>query len=288
MTTMHVTHYGATLMRENRRFIIRYRENDQVRKQAVPAEKISEVVIGAGCHITSGAIELLLALEVPVSFVNFHDRYIGALCTPMNGNQALRRAQYTSAEDDSFRLSMSRAMITGKMHNQRTIVLRYAREFQGLALAAEGMKSMISATATAPNIETLMGLEGQTAKLYFEALSVICGEEWGFSGRNRRPPRDPVNAMLSYGYTILEGHVTTTIHHVGLDPYVGFMHTPFPNRRSLALDLMEEFRCVIVDSAILGIIGNRMLKPLDFDTSVNGCLMQEAARKVFLTKLQAR
>src|SRR5437870_3022899 len=154
MTTLYVQRTGATLTRQNSSFVIRYRENDQLHKQAVPAEKISEVVIGAGCHITSGAIELLLALEVPVSFVNFHDRYIGALCTPMNGNQALRRAQYAAAEDDSFRLAMSRAMIVGKMHNQRTIVLRYARQFPDLEIVAEGMKTMISAISTAPDIET--------------------------------------------------------------------------------------------------------------------------------------
>ncbi len=288
MTTLYVQRTGATLTRDDNSFVIRYRENEQMQRQAIPAQKVSEVVIGAGCHITSGAIELLLALEVPVSFVNFHDRYIGALCTPVNGNQALRRAQYAASEDDSFCLSLARSFIAGKTNNQRTLILRYARECSDLEPAAEGMKAMIGALSTAPDIDTVMGMEGQTAKLHFQSLSTICGSEWAFSGRNRRPPRDPVNAMLSYGYAILEGHVTSALHRTGLDPYVGFMHAPFPGRRSLALDLMEEFRPVIVDSAILGIIGNRMLKPDRFETSNEGCRMSDDARKVFLGKLQAR
>jgi CRISP-associated protein Cas1 len=288
MTTLYVQRTGATLTRHDSSFIVRYRDGEQLQRQTIPAEKVSEVVIGAGCHITSGAIELLMKLEVPVSFVNFHDKYIGALCTPINGNQALRRAQYAASEQDEFCLSMARAFIAGKTHNQRTITLRYARELPELTPLTEGMREMIAGVATAPNIETVMGLEGQTARLYFEGLRLICGEAWAFDGRNRRPPRDPVNAMLSYGYAILEGHVTSMLHRVGLDPYIGFMHQPFPARKSLALDLMEEFRPVVVDSAILGIIGNRMLSPADFEIQDASCRMSDAARKTFLIRLQAR
>jgi len=288
MTTLYVQRTGATLTRQHSSFIIRFRDGDQLQRQSIPAEKVTEVIIGAGCHITSGAIELLLSLQVPVSFVNFHDKYIGALCTPVNGNQALRRLQYVAVEDEMFCLSMARAFITGKTNNQRTIILRYARECPELEPAAEGMKTMISALGSAHDIETVMGMEGQTAKLHFQSLSVICGPDWAFNGRNRRPPRDPINAMLSYGYAILEGHVTSALHRVGLDPYVGFMHTPFPGRRSLVMDLMEEFRPVIVDSAVLGIVGNRMLKPDDFHTTDEGCRLEDEARKVFLSKLQGR
>ncbi len=288
MTTLYVQRTGCTLTRRDNSFIVKYREADRIVKQPFPAEKINEVVIGAGCHITSGAIELLLALEVPVSFVNFHDRFIGALCTPINGNQTLRRAQYTASDNPDFGLAMAKRFIVGKTNNQRTMVLRYARECSALDAPAEQMRQMIAQLEHAADVETVMGLEGQTAKLYFESLSLICGDDWAFNGRNRRPPRDPVNAMLSYGYAILEGHVTSALHHIGLDPYVGFMHKPFPGRRSLALDLLEEFRPVIVDSAVLGIVGNRLLQPGDFTFAEGSCLLSDEARKLFLTRLQAR
>lgn len=288
MTTLYVQRNGCTLTRRDNSFIVRYKEGDRVIKQPFPAEKINEVVIGTGCQITSGAIELLMALEVPVSFVNFHDRFIGALCTPINGNQALRRAQYTAADNTDFGLTLAKRFIIGKTNNQRTIVLRYARECPALDSNANQMRQMIAQLECAPDVETVMGLEGQTAKLYFEALGVISGDEWAFNGRNRRPPRDPVNAMLSYGYAVLEGHITSALHRVGLDPYVGFMHKPFPGRRSLALDLLEEFRPVIVDSAILGIIGNRLLQPGDFAMIEGSCSLSDDARKTFLTRLQGR
>ncbi len=284
MTTLYIQHNGCTLARQHNTLIIRHPEQ----KRRIPVEKISAVVIGNGCHITSGAIELLLSLQVPVSFVDYHERFIGALLTPVNGNQLLRREQYRAAERDDISIYFARHFIGGKAQNQRTLAQRYARERSELIEYVDQMACLIKHIDTGEDIPTIMGYEGQVAKLYFKSLGLIVGSSWEFTGRNRRPPRDPINAMLSYGYTVLEAFITSALHKVGLDPYVGFVHKPFPGRKSLALDLLEEFRPVIVDSAILGITGNQMLKPDDFTVDMNVCRMSEKARKTFLQRFQAR
>lgn len=288
MTTLYVQHDGCTLTRQDNTLVVQYRDNGEIVKQRIPVEKVNEVVIGTGCHITSAAIGLLLSMQVPVAFVDYHEQFIGALHTPMNGNQLLRREQYRLAERDDIALYLARQFISGKMLNQRVIVQRYAREYPDLESSVKEISRLATSLDAAPDIATMMGYEGQTARLYFAALGVVFGEAWQFIGRNRRPPRDPINALLSYGYAVLEAHITSTIHRVGLDPYVGFMHAVFPGRKSLALDLIEEFRPIIVDSAILGVIKNNMLKPDDFSITMGNCLLSEPARKVFLQRLQAR
>ncbi|GIK65483.1 MAG: CRISPR-associated endonuclease Cas1 2 [Chloroflexota bacterium] len=288
MTTLYVQHDGCTLTRQDSTLIVRYRENDQSHQQRIPVEKVGAVVIGTGCHITSGAIQLLLSLQVPISFVDYHERFVGALHTPINGNQLLRRQQYQAAENPEMQLYLAYHFLGGKMQNQRTLIQRYARENAALDVYVSQMASFIKSLETVSDIPMMMGYEGQVAKLYFEALGQIFGEAWGFTGRNRRPPRDPINAMLSYGYTVLEAFITSALHQVGLDPYVGFVHSLFPGRKSLALDLLEEFRPVIVDSAVLGLIGNQMLKPADFQIQLGVCLMPEDTRKTFLQRFQQR
>jgi CRISPR-associated protein Cas1 len=288
MTTLYVQHQGATLSRQHNSLVVRYKDNNEKMDKRIPIEKVTQVVIGNGCHLTSGAIELLLSVKVAIVFVDYHDKYIGTLVTPLNGNQFLRRAQYHAAETKELAIYFGRRFLGGKVHNQRTLIQRYARQQDHLRGYVDQMGHYLKHIDKCTDIPTMMGYEGQAAKVYFEALGQIMGEKWAFTGRNRRPPRDPINALLSYGYTILEGVVTSSLHRVGLDPYVGFVHEVYPGRKSLALDLLEEFRPIIVDSAILGIVGNRILNPEDFRVDFGVCQMPENTRKIFLQKYQAR
>lgn len=288
MTTLYVQHDGCTLTRQDNSLVVKYPTSDNLPAARIPIEKISHVVIGAGCHVTSGALGLLLAMAVPINIVDYHDNVLGSVLTPLNGNHRLRQIQYTYANRDDICLYFAQKMLSAKIKNQRTLIRRYAKQHPRLAEIIDEMQHLAAKIEHTADVPTTMGYEGQAAKRYFEGLSLIFGEAWNFTGRNRRPPRDPINAMLSYGYTILEGRIVSAIHRTGMDPSVGFMHATFPGRRSLALDLIEEFRPVIVDSVILGIVGNQMLTPSDFEITLGTCQMPEKTRKTFLQRFQQR
>jgi CRISPR-associated protein Cas1 len=200
---------------------------------------------------------------------------------PASGVDA-RRGQYRLFELPRVRLQLAREVIRAKIHNQRVMLMRNGEADERVLKLLAGFRD---AAESASDMTELLGLEGSAAALYFEQFESMLKqrEEWKFDwrGRNRRPPRDPVNALLSLGYSMLAKELTGVCHAVGLDPFLGFMHQPRYGRPALALDLMEEFRPLIADSVAISVINRGELGPEDFMRSAGGTFLNDRGRKVF-------
>lgn len=238
------------------------------------------------------------------------ERNIGlAFCTPRgrflarcggesNGNVLLRREQYRIADDAQRSCTVARTMIFGKLSNSASSIQRTLRDHAprvanlGLEDAVQKIRGQLSLTLAAADMETLRGIEGVGAAEYFgvfDQLLLNRKENFFFHGRNRRPPLDRVNAMLSFAYSLLAHDCASALESVGLDSYVGFLHRDRPGRVSLALDLMEELRPCMADRFVLTLVNNRMIHPDDFLIQESGAvLLTEDGRKKFLKAWQER
>jgi len=235
---------------------------------------------------------------VLVSFMSEHGRFLARVQGPVSGNVLLRRTQYRWADDASQRLELAQAFVIGKALNTRHVLLRAQRdhgEKPGLdqtAAAAEHIAALMPHIEAATDLDALRGIEGDIGRHYFgafDALITAQREFFQFTGRNRRPPLDPVNALLSFVYTLLAHDCVAALEGVGLDPQVGFLHTDRPGRPSLALDLMEEFRPCFADRLVLSLINLRQVSPRDFIHTESGAVqMSDDARKALLVAYQKR
>ena len=236
--------------------------------------------------------------DVSLSFFTPSGRFLATVCGESRGNVLLRRQQYRLADDAAASCRIARGFVLGKVYNSRAVLERARRDHpQRVDVAALGRASQALAQALPQiseetDLESLRGLEGTAALQYFGVLDelILQGREaFRFDSRTRRPPRDPVNAMLSFAYVLLARNCASALSAVGLDPYVGFLHRDRPGRTSLALDLMEEQRSVLSDRFVLTVINNRVLQPKHFDQQENGaCLLTEEGRRAFLTAWQQR
>lgn len=249
-------------------------------------------------------MKLCVDNSVSLSFYSPHGKFIARLQGPVTGNVLLRQSQHRLFSDDSIRLHLSSLVISGKLYNSRVTLRRFIRDhstssgIEEVESCAEMLNRRIMLAKKASSIEILRGIEGDGASIYFKALpNLILNPEpkFRFINRNRRPPTDAVNAMLSFGYSLLAGDCTAALEGVGLDPAIGFMHAIRPGRDSLALDLMEEMRSYIVDRHVISMINNRQISPADFlihtETNENGemaVILNDNGRKKFLTAWQNR
>lgn len=198
-----------------------------------------------------------------------------------NGNVLLRRTQYRCADQDEKCCEIAKSCIFGKVFNARKVINRMMRDHKEVIYvedfsdASEKLKNSLNSIMTATDTGTLRGLEGAAATVYFKRFDEMIlrnKDDFFFNGRNRRPPLDNTNALLSYVYMMLESECATALEAVGLDPYVGFMHTDRPGRASLALDLMEELRPYIADRLVLSLINNRVIHAKDFEHQGDGAV----------------
>jgi CRISPR-associated protein Cas1 len=195
----------------------------------------------------------------------------GRLAPPRHKNLGLRHAQYDRARDAVFCLAVARAIVDGKLRNSRALAYRIRRSHPEVAAAwLQRLEEAVAAVVEAEDMDVLRGVEGAAAKAYFSVLRGALREEMTFSRRTRRPPRDPANALLSFGYTLLTHNLMTACEVVGLDPYDGFFHADKYGRPALALDLVEEFRGPVVDSVVQLVINKRIIGPEDFVEGRNG------------------
>jgi len=271
----------------------------------VPLMKIDRVVVQGNATLTSPAIAALMERRAEITFLNQYGRFQGHLTPAFSKNGQLRLAQTAAHCDPARQLALARAFVLGKMSNMRTMLLRAnrKRENDAITTGAEAIRrAMAAAAAIAPD-ETaadparpqadsaygrLQGQEGAATAAYFNCFRYLLNRPELFNGRTRRPPRDPVNVLLSYGYTILLHQVSSAICAVGLDPYVGYLHSTQYGKPALALDLMEEFRPLIVDSVVLSVFNNGILGEGDFTQELGGWRLGDAGRRAFLGKLEAR
>ena len=211
--------------------------------------------------------------DISLCFMTPQGRFLARVTGNVRGNVILRKRQYKVSEEDETSLMIARNCILGKIYNSRWVLERAVRD-HGLQIDAEEVKrasgylqQSLNQVKNCSNMEQLRGYEGEAASVYFgvfDQLILQQKKDFKFEGRNRRPPLDNVNAMLSFFYTLLTNMCASALESVGLDPYVGFMHTDRPGRVSLALDMMEELRPVLVDRFVLTMINKRMVSKKDF------------------------
>jgi len=268
MPTLYVTEPGAQIEKEYGRFLVA--KGDDV-LLAVPAVRVTHVVLVGSVDVTTPAMVALLGAGIGLTLISATGKLLGRLVPGEGYNIGLRHLQYQRASDPAFCLAVSRAYVRGKLSNYRTLARRMARgHTQVNAALAERITACLKQLDGVADLPTLRGVEGEGSRAYFAVLRQALEPDVGFQKRERRPPPDPTNALLSLGYTFLMENLMTACEVVGLDPYDGFFHADQYGRPALALDLMEEFRGVVVDSVVLNVLNHHILETSDFEPWARG------------------
>lgn len=233
----------------------------------VKLQDLEQVVLFGRIDLTASVRITLLHRKIDTLFFTSSGKYLGRLLSGFSKNSPLRLKQYACCIDTATTLPIAKSIVRGKITNQYRLLLRQQRTLKEPALAPllGDLRLTIKKIDAVQDRDELLGYEGQAAKLYFQALP-HCFRKEGFTmqGRTRRPPRDPINALLSFGYTVLGHYIENAIWKVGLDPYIGCFHTPHYGRPSLALDILEEFRPLIIDALTLSLINRGQIRLTDF------------------------
>ena len=233
-----------------------------------------------------------------VSFLTERGRFLARVQGPVSGNVLLRREQYRKADDSDFSATMAKSVLTGKIANSRTVLMRALRDHgekldnEKVGFAAERLKYSVEFINQQKELDVLRGFEGDAAHVYFGVFNNLITsqkDKFVFTERNRRPPLDNVNCLLSFLYTLLLHDVRSALEAVGLDSAVGFLHRDRPGRPGLALDMMEEFRPFIADRLVLSLINRRQVQDKGFKKAETGAvLMNDDTRKTLLVAYQER
>lgn len=288
MSILYVSEVDAKISFEGNRVIAAYPDG---MKHSLPVESVESITLLTKVQITTQCMEECLRRGIPVAFFSKGGRYFGRLVSTGHANAALQRRQ-SALYDTPFAIEFSRRIIAAKIKNQLTVLRRYAKS---RAVDIQDLEDKIilymKKVPVMDTIEEIMGYEGQCAKLYFQGLSRCIEPEFEFRGRNRRPPRDPFNSLISLGYSVLMNEIYNEIETKGLHPYFGFMHRDAEKHPTLASDMLEEWRAVLIDSMAMSLINGHELVKEAFcmgDDEYPGCYLTRDGLKIFLKKLEKK
>lgn len=254
----------------------------------------SELVLMGNVYVTTPTLHELLRREIPVSWHSYGGWFLGYSTSTGHKNVELRTAQYRASFDEQTCLRIARGLVKAKILNCRTLLRRNWRGGDKPEALLAALKADAETASHAPNLATLLGIEGLAAQRYFGAFPNLIKRDdeksftFDFTTRNRRPPSDPVNALLSYAYSMLTRTFTNTLSTVGFDPFRGFYHQPRYGRPALALDLMEPFRPLLADSAVIQAINNGEVRPTDFVSAAGSVNLTPDGRKRFIATFERR
>lgn len=292
LNVLYVTTPESYLSKDGQNVVVSVNQEEKFR---IPIINLEGIVTFGYVGASPGLMRLCGDNGVSLAFLSPNGRYIGRFQGPVQGNVLLRKKQYGIADDEEQSLHYARLFIAGKIQNYRTILQRFERdngdnsEVEAAVRMLESKKKMVLSSDSSSQ---LIGFEGDAANSYFGVFSHLIlhqKEDYSFHGRNRHPPKDKVNAMLSFVYTLLANETAAALETVGLDPYVGFLHKLRPGRQSLALDLMEEMRAYLGDRLVLSLINRKQLSSRDFvDQGEGAVLMTDEGRKTLLSAWQKR
>lgn len=296
LNTLFVTLEDSYLRKDGAAVEVRHEGKTKLR---VPLHNLDGIVcFGWNCCASAALMGACAEADVALSFHNPYGKFLAAGQGFTSGNILLRRSQYRAADDPEATLKIARNMIAAKLANARNVLQRANRDHgkkddsrtETLSKASNRITRCIRTAGQATNLDSLRGIEGEAATYYFSAFShLLTSDIFVFDGRNRRPPTDPVNALLSFFYNLLTHDCRSALESCGLDPQCGFLHRDRPGRPSLALDLTEEFRAFFADRAALTLLNRQQLQSSDFETKENGAVyLHEDARKTVLNHWQER
>ena len=267
-------------------------ERDEQELLDVPAGLVARIVCFGSVGVTAGLRNWALSSGVELAFCSQHGRYLGQVISGHTNRIERLRNQLTAADTPQRSLPLARQLVEAKIRKQAVLMRRMMRKdtARELAESVEMMERYANMLADAGSREEIMGLEGAAARAYFQAWTACVNPEFGFTGRNRRPPLDVVNSALSFGYAILLSEGVSTLVATGLDPGIGFLHADHEGRPSLALDLIEEFRPLIVDQIVMEALRRHRLKPDHGrrDDHRGGVLLTAAGREVIVDAYEHR
>ena len=295
LNTLYINSQGSYLHREGETVVV---EREKQQMLQLPIHTISGIVCFGNVLCSPFLLGFCAERDVAVSFLSEHGRFLAAVRGPVSGNVLLRRQQYRMADDEDMTRGIASNVVSGKLANCRVVLNRTVRD-HAAKVNAETLREVsgkigkiIEHIPRMLSTDEVRGLEGQAAAEYFRVfdhLIIDQKSDFVFAERNRRPPLDEVNALLSFVYTLLTHDVRSALETVGLDPAVGFLHRDRPGRPGLALDIMEEFRPVIADRLVLSLINRRQLGKKGFTKTAGGAVtMDEETRKKVLVEYQSR
>jgi CRISPR-associated protein Cas1 len=296
LNTLYVFTTGSYLRRDHQTVVV---EVEKKVKGSVPIHHLDGVAVFGPVTVSPGVVALCAESGVALTYLQESGRLIARIDAPRSGNVLLRREQFRRADRPEACAALARSFVVGKLHNARNGLLRGARETEddsdraALESAASRLGQHIADLAGAATCDAVRGHEGDAARVYFGVLTRLIRpvrrDGFAMNGRSRRPPLDPVNALLSFAYGLLRHDCIAALTAAGLDPDVGFLHVDRPGRPGLALDLMEEFRTLIADRLVLALINRQQVAPTDFITRDGGAVELTAeGRKALVNAYVAR
>lgn len=292
LNTLYVTTPESYISKDGENIVISV---DQTERFRIPAINVEGIVTFGYMGASPGVMKLCADHGISLCFLSPKGRFIGRFQGPIQGNVLLRQAQFHLTEDSEQRIHLDRIFIGAKIQNYYAIVARAIRDYgnnEMLENAASRLRQYKDKALKAESEEILLGIEGLAANTYFSIFGYMIRQqhdEFPFNGRNRRPPKDAVNALLSFVYTLICNDVVAALETVGLDSYLGFFHKLRPGRPSLALDLMEELRAYLGDRLVLSLINRRQVSPSGFvKQGEEGILMTDDCRNVVIKAYQNR
>lgn len=288
MSTLYLTEQGAVLKKTSQRLLV---EKDGSTLLEIPAFQVDRILIFGNVQVSTQAINFLLERGIDVSFLSTHGKLRGRLTSTESKNVFLRLAQYDRFKDEDFKLSFAKNIIRGKMKNQKTLLYRYQRNHPEVDFSdsIETIDQCLSQVGYKKQMESVLGLEGSATGAYFKSFSRMLRKGLGFEKREHRPSPDPVNALLSFGYVLITNEIDGILESLGFDPFIGFLHGIRYGRRSLALDLVEEFRHPVIDMFTVTLINLGVFKENDFfRTSDGGVRMERDALKRYFEHYEKR
>jgi CRISPR-associated protein Cas1 len=289
MCDLYILEQGTCLCKEQGRFILHQPNETDLE---LPIREVERILVFGNIQLSSAVIGTCLYKQIPVVFLNHAGQYKGHLWSVERNDLEAERNQFLNHANRDFQLETARSIVWGKLTNSRQLLLRLnrKRKLEAVATAIAGIQRDIDALATVESLDQLRGYEGVTAARYFPALGqLLINPDFAFRERNRRPPKDPVNSLLSFGYTLLFNNVMSLILAEGLNPYVGNLHRSDKKHPELVLDLMEEFRSPVVDTLVVTLINRKTLQLNDFtcSTETGGVYIADASRRLFIQKFEA-
>lgn len=293
LNTLFVTTDETYLSKEGEAVAVRQDGNTAMR---IPIHMLQSIVCLGHVGVSPYLMALCARRGVSVSFLTQHGRFLGRVSGATSGNVLLRKSHFRLSEDPIAAFELARVFVRAKIHNCRVVVMRAARDHGDsdglLDTTSERLANVLQRTKGTETLDGLRGLEGEAARQYFQTFPVLirsADTAFAMHGRSRRPPQDPVNALLSFAYGILRSDVQAACESAGLDPQIGFLHADRSGRPALALDLMEELRPVLAERVVLSLINRQQVRSAGFVTDMGGGVrMEEETRKTVLAEYQAR
>lgn len=295
LNTLYITSTDKYLSLDGENIVVSQNKQECAR---IPLHNIEAVITYGYNGVSPALLGKCAENNINLTFMTRNGRFLANVVGPYCGNVVLRKTQYRCSDNEDFCTDISKNIILGKLYNSRWVIERATRDYPNsldvikLKKVSQQIKSAMNNLSSCQNTEEIRGVEGEGASRYFSVFDDLIlqqKDDFIFNGRNRRPPKDMVNAMLSFAYTLLTSMVTSALYSVGLDPYVGYLHKERPGRTSLSLDMVEELRAVFADRFVLTMINKKIIQKSDFIIKENGAVIfTDEGKKKFIQSWQTR